>query len=297
MLWYLLEFRSSCPGATGETREANINILICRAIRLPRRQIFPGCQFSEPPSSCLVKYFAEAWGFLAHYTFVHLLYSFISSPSLWSAKYFSAFLPFVESHTTTKTRPTKWWDGGHWNLPPIGRRQKAQSLWPGRRLGVWHQIKHEGDERVRRANYDIAPRCQNISRSEGGKKLPNVQVRGGNWLSPGGFRCLNKIGLIYQERRRRRHEEKSRLGSGSSVSLPQQQRLTGRIPLPPLRFNLTLQQMVLILKDVISSYNYHLILLWSGGNSKSFQLLHLVQTRRVKQPSSWQRTSFRFNNL
>lgn len=73
---------------------------------------------------------------------------------------------------------------------------------------MWRRIKREADERVRRANYDIAPRCQNISRSGGKKKknLPSVQVRRGNWLSPGGFRCLNKMGLIYQERRRHKKE-------------------------------------------------------------------------------------------
>lgn len=85
---------------------------------------------------------------------------------------------------------------------------------------MWRRIKREADERVRGANYDIAPRCQNISRSGEKKyekkKLPSVQVRGGNWLSPGGFRCLNTMGLIYQEqrrwRRRRRHIKEVQVG-------------------------------------------------------------------------------------
>lgn len=45
-----------------------------------------------------------------------------------------------------------------------------------------------------------------------GGGVPSAQVREGNWLSPGGFRSLNKMGLIYQEWRWRQHKTEVQVG-------------------------------------------------------------------------------------
>lgn len=128
--------------------------------------------------SFLMKYFAEACGLLAHYTFVDLLYSFISSrlsalPRIFHCSCFLCSLTQEQKHhlqsdATLDIEPSR----------PLEDVKKPERLGPGRRLGVWHQIKHGADERVRRANYDIAPRCQNISRSEGEKAPKRSGPRG-----------------------------------------------------------------------------------------------------------------------